>query len=108
MITPAMVEANKYETLMEALEGLNRRGFVQDFKFNEYGIYLEAVNVFIETKDLSIVEFHKFEGTSDPADGAIVFAIESKKGFKGVLIDAVGMYHESSKSDFLNRLSFKN
>ena len=40
--------------------------------------------------DLEIVEIYRFEGDTDPADQAVVYAIESKSGLKGVLVSGYG------------------
>ena len=40
--------------------------------------------------ELEIVEIHRFEGDTDPADEAVVYAIESTSGLKGVLINGYG------------------
>jgi hypothetical protein len=33
---------------------------------------------------------HRYEGESDPGDEAVVYAIESKKGIKGILVSGFG------------------
>jgi hypothetical protein len=43
-------------------------------------------------KDLKIRGYYRFEGVSDPDDMAIVYAIETSSGVRGVLIDAFGVY----------------
>ena len=43
-------------------------------------------------EDLTIREFHRFEGVSDPDDMSIVYAIESRDGTRGTLVDAFGVY----------------
>jgi hypothetical protein len=43
-------------------------------------------------EDLLIREFYRFEGVSDPDDMSIVYAIESRDGTRGTLVDAFGVY----------------
>jgi len=38
---------------------------------------------------------------SDPEDNSIIYAIESKDGHKGILIDAYGAYSDEHKSAFI-------
>ena len=52
-------------------------------------------------------EFHRFEGNSDPGDEAIVYAIESRNGLKGVLVNAFGVYSEPLSDDMMKKLSFQ-
>ena len=43
-------------------------------------------------EDLTIREYQRFEGVSDPDDASIVYAIETRNGTKGLLVDAFGPY----------------
>ncbi len=50
---------------------------------------------------LRIVNFYRFEGESDPGDNAILYAIETRDGKKGVLIDAYGAYADPDIGKFI-------
>ena len=43
-------------------------------------------------------------GESDPADSAIVYAIETKDGVKGILIDSYGAYRSDKISKFITEV----
>ena len=60
-----------YETLSEAITDLQKRGFTKDFNVDKSNI---------ESGEFEIVEYYRFEGDSDPADEAVVYAIESTHG----------------------------
>ncbi len=86
------MSVNQYETLSEAITALKRRG---------YGVYFEAFDGLISTPDhrksfsaeeVAVREHHRFEGTSDPDEMAVVYAIETADGTRGILIDAFGVY----------------
>lgn len=51
--------------------------------------------------EVIIQEYQRFEGVSDPDDMAIVYAIESLDGTRGVLVDAFGVYSNPIVSAFL-------
>ena len=51
--------------------------------------------------ELTIREFHRFEGISDPDDMSIVYAIESRDGTRGTLVDAFGVYSNPAVSAVL-------
>ncbi len=52
-----------------------------------------------------IDEVHRFEGDTDPADEAIVYAISSTKHtIKGVLVNAYGMYSDSFSNELMAKL----
>ena len=55
-------------------------------------------------EDFMIDEFYRFEGMSNPSDNSIVYAISSKAGIKGVLIDAYGVYAENLNDAMIQKL----
>ncbi len=84
----------RYATLAEALDGLTRRGFSEQFRVVDGGLQALATGKRFSPDDLVIREFHRFEGVSDPDDMAIVYAIEGKGGVRGTLADAFGVYSD--------------
>ena len=53
---------------------------------------------------VEIVNFFRFEGASDPADNAILYAIKTKDGTKGTLTDAYGPYADPHISKFMKQV----
>jgi len=93
-----------YDTVSQAIDGLKERGFTLDF--NLKSIVLECEGQKFDPTDFEIAEFHRFEGNSDPGDEAVVYAIESKNGMKGVLVNAFGVYSESLSDEMIKKLTF--
>ncbi len=93
-----------YETLSEALAGLAKRGFVNDFNLKPDCIECKELGLQFKPLDFEIVEFYRFEGNSDPGDEEVVYAVESKDGTKGVLVDAFGTYSGELSSEILDKL----
>jgi hypothetical protein len=54
--------------------------------------------------EFEIVEVHRFEGDTDPADEAVVYAIQSKHGEKGVLVNAFGVYSDRVSDELIEKL----
>lgn len=96
-----------YETMMEAVDALLKRGYQYDFKFENGALYCSGIDACFAPDDLLITEVHRFEGITDPTDSSVVYAIESKQGHKGVLIDAYGVYADESKNNFLKDIPVK-
>jgi hypothetical protein len=92
-----------YDTVSQALNGLKDRGFILDFNLKRNCIECEGQK--FDPKDFEIAEFHRFEGNSDPGDEAVVYAIESKNGKKGVLVNAFGVYSEPLSDEMIKKLS---
>ena len=98
------MSTNSYETLSEALADLWKRGYTNDFNLHTDRIECKGLNLKLKPEDFEIMEFYRFEGNTDPGDEEIVYAIESKDGTKGVLVDAFGTYSGEISPEILNRL----
>jgi len=79
----------EYQTVSEAVNDLQSRGFKIDFNLEENLEAFESGKY--DGEDFEIVEVHRYEGNSDPGDEAVVYAIESKNGVKGILVSGFGM-----------------
>lgn len=93
-----------YETVSEAVAGLQKRGFTADFTQKKNGISFKDNH--LSPDEFEIVEFYRFEGNSDPADEAVVYAIESSKGVKGILVNGYGISSEELTNDMTEKLKF--
>ncbi len=95
-------------TLSEVTNLLKARGYTVDFNLKQN--HLECPNNLLKIfPDEFIVDKHyRFEGASDPADEAIVFAISSlKHNLKGVLINGYGISSEGMTSEMIKALDEK-
>lgn len=93
-----------YDTVSQAINGLKQRGYTLDFNLKKNNI--ECRGQTFNQEGFEITEFHRFEGSSDPGDEAIVYAIESRNGVKGVLVNAFGVYSESLGDEMMKKLNF--
>jgi hypothetical protein len=93
-----------YDTLSEALTDLKRRGYAEDFNLKPYCVECQSQGLYLHPDDFSVDEFYRFEGASNPDDNSILFAISSKDGLKGTLVDAYGMYSESLTDEMIKKL----
>jgi hypothetical protein len=80
------------ETLGRVIDVLGRRGYTEHFRAVDGGLVALDSGERFDSKDLTIRGYYRFEGTSDPDDMAITYAIETRSGVRGVLIDAFGVY----------------
>ncbi len=93
-----------YDTLVEALNGLNQRGFTIDFNLQCDSVYCKSLGRAFIPEEFHIVEFHRFEGASNPDDQSIVYALETRDGHKGVLVDAYGVYSDPLSFEMVQKL----
>ncbi len=92
-----------YDTVSEAINGLKKRGFIVDFNLQENCIVCN--NDKFNVDDFEIVEVYRFEGNTDPSDEAIVYAIQSATGLRGVLVNGYGISADTMSSDMVKKLS---
>ena len=97
-----------YDTVTEAVNDLKRRGYTIDFNLQHDRIVCHDMPISLRPDEFEIVEVHRFEGNSDPADEAVVYAIESKHGQKGILVDAFGTYADNVSSEMVEKLNVKH
>ena len=97
-----------YDTVLDAVNDLKLRGFAIDFnlRFNE--VISHDTPVALLPSEFEIVEFYRFEGDSNPDEEAVVYAIESKHGLKGVLVNGYGISAEEVSGDMVQKLAVKH
>ena len=96
---------NDESTLSGTLNDLKAQGYTEDFNLNADCIDCRSGDLKIFPSDFHIDKYFRFEGQSDPADGAIVYAISSKThNVKGVLVNAYGIYSDSVTDEMLEKL----
>ncbi|HLT42528.1 MAG TPA: cupin domain-containing protein [Sphingobacteriaceae bacterium] len=96
---------NEMTTLSRVLNVLKERGYTEDFNLTETSL-VAAGNALKVFPDEFVVDKHyRFEGPSDPADEAIVYAISSAKhNIKGTLVNGYGMYSDKISDDMVSAL----
>jgi len=93
-----------YDTLVEALNDLQARGYVHDFNLEKDRIYCKQLKMHYRPKEFTITEVHRFEGMSNPDDNSVLYAIETSNHDRGTLVDAYGTYAESVSDELLAKL----
>jgi hypothetical protein len=79
-------------TLAGVLDDLARRGFTEHFRVVGDTIRSAPSGRTFRPEDLTIRDYVRFEGISDPDDMSIVYVIEGRDGTRGTLVDAFGVY----------------
>jgi hypothetical protein len=94
-----------YATISEAIEQLRKQGYTLDFN-------LKANQLMVDDKsytadEFEIVDLYRYEGASDPGDEATVYALASKSGLKGILVDGYGASADEASTETLKQLHYK-
>ena len=84
-----------YDTLSTTMAQLQKKGYTYDFNLCLVHIECNSLKLKLHPEDFEVDEIHRFEGMSSTDDNSILYAISSKDGIKGLLVDAYGMYAEN-------------
>ena len=88
-----------YETMVDALNDLNKRGYSANLSLEGDTIDDKSADIHMGADDFEIDEFYRFEGASNTSDMSILYAISSPKyNLKGALVNAYGTYADDSSS----------
>lgn len=92
-----------FETLSQATNSLLKRGYTYSFEAKPK--CLKCNDGSEHTPDhFNVLEVHRFEGMSNPADSSVVYAIETSDGKKGLLIDSYGAYAENLSPEMVQKM----
>ena len=97
-----------YDTLTEAMADLKARGFDLDFNLRETQIECTTTGRKLSPAEFEITEVYRFEGNTDPGDELVLYAIESKDGLKGTLMNAYGAYSNTVSNDLIRKLTVQH
>lgn len=95
---------NTYPTVTDTLNTLKEEGYVFDFNLKPDCIVCSTPNMQLYPEDFAIDKFYRFEGASNPDDSAIVYAISSKDGVRGTMVDAYGVYSDPLTQEMIQKL----
>ncbi len=91
-------------TLTSCVNKVVKDGYTDSFKVTKQGLFSSAKNKYYRPEEVSVINFYRFEGESDPGDMAIMYVIETHDGLKGTLIDAFGTYSDNSVNVFMKEV----
>lgn len=94
-----------YATVTEAIEQLKKQGYTLDFNLQEN--HLTADGQAYPADEFEIVDLYRYEGPSDPADEATVYALANATGAKGILVSGYGISTDEASTETLKQLHYK-
>ena len=95
-----------YDTITDAIEQLRKQGFTLDLNLKEN--FVKVGEQQYPADEFEIVDLYRYEGQSDPADEATVYALASPSGIKGILVAGYGATSpDDEAAETLKRLHYK-
>jgi hypothetical protein len=97
-----MQHKTHYDTVSKAIDELRKQGYTFDFNIEDN--YIVCSNGKFDKDNFEVMDIYRYEGNSDPADEAAVYAIQSSNGLKGILVTGYGASAEDVPTDILEKL----
>lgn len=93
-----------FDTLSETMAHLQQKGYKVDFNIKAEHLECNALKLKLHPEDFDVDQMHRFEGMSSAGDNSVLYAISSKKGIKGLLVDAYGVYASNTSEAMRKKL----
>ena len=97
-----------YDSLAEAIAGLQRKGYTVDFDLKPDSPTNIAAQLLAHPEQFTVDASYRFEGKSNPDDNSVLYAISADTGQKGILVDAYGMYSEYMTPELAEKLKLRH
>lgn len=92
------------KSLALCLNKMVQDGYDDDFKISDKGLKSLKTEKIYQPEDITISNFFRFEGQSDPNDNTILYVVETDDGVKGTIVDAYGPYADTKLSEFMKQV----
>lgn len=100
---------NQKGTLSQVMNRLRtEEGYEEDFNMLDEHLELRSTNERFSADDFVVDEVFRFEGASNPDDNAVLYAISTSSGRKGVLVDGYGQSGGQISDEMLKKLDLKS
>lgn len=96
--------ADTMNSLIDVSNKMMKQGYTETFKVVNGMLQAISNKKDYRPDEISIINFYRFEGASDPADNSIMYVIETNDGLKGTIVDAYGPYADRNLEKFMNEV----
>lgn len=94
-------EKTHMKTLSSCMNKLKEFGFKEEYVVKENLLRSLDSGEAYTSDHVKIINFYRFEGESDPSDNSILYALQTKDGKRGLLVDAYGIYSDPDIGKFI-------
>lgn len=95
-------------TLSQTINHLRlEEGYEEDFNLLDEYLEIKSKNEEFRASDFNVDKVYRFEGASNPSDNAVLYAITTNTGRKGILVDGYGYSSGQISDEMLKKLDLK-
>lgn len=98
-----MVQDNPY-SVTEVVNELKSRGFYHTFTIERGKVHSVDTGEFFAPQAMSLLETIRVEDDSNPDEETVVYAVASRSGIKGVIVDSFGRNADPEIAEFIAHL----
>ena len=92
----------EYSSASEDTNNLLKKGYNLNFSIKDGNLVVGQDKY--DINKFQIDETYRYEGETNPSDSAVIYAISSKAGKKGILIASYGVYSDELSKKLLEKL----
>ena len=97
-----------YGTLSQAMNKLKlEEGYEYDFNLMDEKIQIKSEEESFGIDEFDVDKVLRFEGMTNPGDNAILYAITTSSGKKGLLVDGYGISSGQVSKKLIDKLNLK-
>ena len=100
-----MQDNHKMNTLSERMNQLKVEGYTKDFDYENQKLVDKEGKYSYSSNEVEIDCHYRFEGESDPGDLTVLYAMSTRDGQKGLLVDGYGSYSDTDLADFIRAVT---
>ena len=99
-----MEDFEQERSLVNVMNTLKKKGYTEDFRITEEGMCGGKTDRLYQPEEVTIVDFYRFEGITNPDDMSILYALETTDGLKGTISNSYGPYADTFIDEFLKKV----
>ncbi|WP_324674108.1 hypothetical protein [Hymenobacter sp. GOD-10R] len=100
-----MQDKEEERSMVNVENKLNKDGFTANFTVTDGRLHtFDNPQKTYGPEEVTIVDFYRFEGESNPDDMSILYALSTNDGVKGTISSAYGTYAESDSLEFFTKV----
>lgn len=101
-----MRKMDEFDSMVSAINYLNKLGYKEDFRADEHfilGLYGKGE---FQPNQLTIVDYVRFDGMTDPEDESELFVLTADDGTQGTLVMSYSAEH-SQNVELIKQIKFQ-